>query len=241
MCIAQHKIVLCDECDRGFHLSCLTPPLSAVPRTDWICDGCIVSTGADYGFEVGQDHSLYTYRKRADEFKRRWLLSHPLPSQAPGAPSPFADSLPLRMDSTRPEGYAQQVEIEDHVEREFWRLVESQNEIVEVEYGADLHSSKYGRCVLPSFAIGLVDNAESMHSAFPSLERQPMDPYSRDGWNLNNLPIIAGSLLRYIRSDIAGMTNPWIYAGMVFSTFAWHKEDHYTYSCVPTVCSIKRR
>lgn len=63
----------------------------------------------------------------------------------------------------------------------------------------------------------------------PNLEVHPADPYSRDGWNLNNLPILAGSLLRYIKSDISGMTIPWIYVGMVFSTFAWHKEDHYTY------------
>lgn len=69
-------------------------------------------------------------------------------------------------------------------------------------------------------------------SAFPNLELHPNDPYSRDGWNLNNLPILAGSLLRYIKSDISGMTIPWMYVGMCFSTFAWHKEDHYTYRYV---------
>jgi hypothetical protein len=52
-------------------------------------------------------------------------------------------------------------------------------------------------------------------SGFPNLEVHPNDPYSRDGWNLNNLPILAGSLLRYIKSDISGMTIPWIYVGMV--------------------------
>ena len=60
-------------------------------------------------------------------------------------------------------------------------------------------------------------------SGFPNLEVHPNDPYSRDGWNLNNLPILSGSLLRYVKSDISGMTIPWIYVGMVFSTFAWHK------------------
>lgn len=38
------------------------------------------------------------------------------------------------------------------------------------------------------------------------------------------------SLLRYIRSDISGMTVPWIYVGMMLSAFCWHNEDHYTYS-----------
>lgn len=71
-----------------------------------------------------------------------------------------------------------------------------------------------------------------LRRGFPNLEVHPQDPYSRDGWNLNNLPILAGSLLRYIKSDISGMTIPWIYVGMVFSTFAWHKEDHYTYRSV---------
>lgn len=65
-------------------------------------------------------------------------------------------------------------------------------------------------------------------SGMPTLENHPLDPYSKDGWNLNNIPILADSLLRFIKSDISGMTVPWTYVGMVFSTFCWHNEV-----CIP--------
>lgn len=100
---------------------------------------------------------------------------------------------------------------EEDVEKEFWRLVADIEETVEVEYGADIHCTTHG-------------------SGFPTVERNPRNPYSRDPWNLNVLPLHPDSLFRHIKSDISGMTVPWVYVGMTFSTFCWHNEDHYSYS-----------
>ena len=66
----------------------------------------------------------------------------------------------------------------------------------------------------------------------PTLETHPLDPYSKDQWNLNNIPIVADSLLRYIKSDISGMTVPWTYVGMTFSTFCWHNEVRINPYCI---------
>ncbi|KAL9471033.1 hypothetical protein ACSS6W_008974 [Trichoderma asperelloides] len=100
---------------------------------------------------------------------------------------------------------------EEDVEREFWRLVADLEETVEVEYGADIHCTTHG-------------------SGFPTIEKHPNNPYAADPWNLNVLPFHPDSLFRHIKSDISGMTVPWVYVGMIFSTFCWHNEDHYAYS-----------
>ena len=33
-------MLLCDRCDKGFHISCLNPPLPSVPRGAWKCSSC---------------------------------------------------------------------------------------------------------------------------------------------------------------------------------------------------------
>ncbi|KAI9064868.1 hypothetical protein FKP32DRAFT_1591090 [Trametes sanguinea] len=202
------KMLICDGCDCGFHMFCLDPPLANIPRGQWFCHTCLFGTGGDFGFDEGEEHSLSSFQARDKEFRRLWFLSHPPQhyttngaesSSAAHANDPYANR------------YGNMVVTEDDVEREFWRLVQSPTETVEVEYGADVHSTTHG-------------------SGMPTLETHPLDPYSKDPWNLNNIPILPQSLLRYIKSDISGMTVPWTYVGMIFSTFCWHNEDHYTYS-----------
>jgi len=36
----EHEMLLCDRCEAGYHLDCLTPALSEVPSGDWFCPEC---------------------------------------------------------------------------------------------------------------------------------------------------------------------------------------------------------
>ncbi|XP_061760007.1 lysine-specific demethylase 5B-B isoform X2 [Nerophis ophidion] len=102
------------------------------------------------------------------------------------------------------------------VEKEFWRLVGAIEEDVTVEYGADIASKEFG-------------------SGFPipngKFEVSPADEkYLKCGWNLNNMAMMNPSVLTHVTADICGMTLPWLYVGMCFSSFCWHIEDHWSYS-----------
>uniref|UniRef100_A0A7S2HC63 PHD-type domain-containing protein n=1 Tax=Helicotheca tamesis TaxID=374047 RepID=A0A7S2HC63_9STRA len=37
----QNEMIECDGCQRGYHMSCLTPPLEEVPEDDWMCNKCL--------------------------------------------------------------------------------------------------------------------------------------------------------------------------------------------------------
>ncbi|KAI9310266.1 hypothetical protein BX666DRAFT_2033269 [Dichotomocladium elegans] len=112
---SEGVMLLCDGCDRGFHMGCLTPPITAIPKSDWYCVKCLTAAGEDYGFEDGEEYSLQAFQKVCDKFKKEW----------------FEDKCP-------------QPTSEEDCEDEFWRLVENPHETCEVEYGADLHSTQHG-------------------------------------------------------------------------------------------------
>ncbi|KAH9882346.1 hypothetical protein J1614_000582 [Plenodomus biglobosus] len=183
------NILLCDSCDAGYHGYCLDPPIRGIPAYDWHCARCLVGTG-EFGFEEGGVYSLKQFQERAHHFKHTHFANKTAFDPITNTHKPIT---------------------EDDVEREFWQSVGNLTETIEVEYGADIHSTTHG-------------------SGFPTIEKNPRDPYSTDPWNLNILPYAPDSLFRHIKSDISGMTVPWLYVGMVFSTFCWHAEDHYTYS-----------
>lgn len=50
----------------------------------------------------------------------------------------------------KPRQFGKVTVSEDDVEREFWRLTESSLDTVDVEYGADIHSTSHGRLALSS-------------------------------------------------------------------------------------------
>ncbi|KAI4319048.1 hypothetical protein MLD38_032696 [Melastoma candidum] len=45
-------------------------------------------------------------------------------------------------------------------------------------------------------------------------------------WNMRWVSRAEGSLLRYMKEEIPGVTSPMVYLAMMFSWFAWHVEDH---------------
>jgi hypothetical protein len=45
-------------------------------------------------------------------------------------------------------------------------------------------------------------------------------------WNMRGVSRSNGSLLRFMKEEIPGVTSPMVYVAMLFSWFAWHVEDH---------------
>lgn len=39
----QHRLLVCRQCDSGYHMNCLTPPLTTVPEGYWTCPECALS------------------------------------------------------------------------------------------------------------------------------------------------------------------------------------------------------
>uniref|UniRef100_A0A1B0AWY0 [histone H3]-trimethyl-L-lysine(4) demethylase n=1 Tax=Glossina palpalis gambiensis TaxID=67801 RepID=A0A1B0AWY0_9MUSC len=115
----EESMLLCDGCDDSYHTFCLLPPLSCIPKGEWLCPRCVVEEVSKpteaFGFEQAErEYTLQQFGQMADQFKMDYFRK------------------PVHLVPT------------DLVEREFWRIVSSIDEDVTVEYGADLHTMDHG-------------------------------------------------------------------------------------------------
>mmetsp|Transcript_8939 Transcript_8939/g.14210 ORF Transcript_8939/g.14210 Transcript_8939/m.14210 type:complete len:534 (-) Transcript_8939:145-1746(-) len=86
------------------------------------------------------------------------------------------------------------------IEKHYWDIVNGKRGEVVVEYGNDIDTSKSG-------------------SGFSSDEKSP--------WNLTKIAQSPDCPLSLFQHDIKGVTVPWLYCGMMFSSFCWHCEDNH--------------
>ncbi|EFJ09775.1 hypothetical protein SELMODRAFT_955, partial [Selaginella moellendorffii] len=185
---AHEQLMLnCDLCDRAWHMYCLSPPLSEMPSGRWYCLDCVSSEQETFGFSQGNRHTLDSFRRMCDRFKKKWFG---------GRPVTYSD-----------------------VEEQFWEIVERSTGPVEVLYGSDLDTSVYG------------SGFPRPNDAVPKWAKQDSwEAHANSPWNLNNFPKLNGSMLRLVNENIPGVIVPWLYVGMLFSSFCWHYEDHCFYS-----------
>ncbi|XP_056138661.1 PHD and RING finger domain-containing protein 1 [Lampris incognitus] len=56
----EDRLLLCDGCDAGYHMECLTPPLDAVPVEEWFCPECEANNHLSRGSgeEISEVESL---------------------------------------------------------------------------------------------------------------------------------------------------------------------------------------
>lgn len=62
----ESRMVLCDSCDRGWHLYCLTPPLTIIPTGLWFCPQCL-EAGVDSSTGVIPQQPLLPTPQSYDE------------------------------------------------------------------------------------------------------------------------------------------------------------------------------
>ena len=218
------KMLLCDRCNRGYHMFCLVPPLLHVPQGEWLCPVCKVSdvVGDEVGFLEGDMYTFDEFKDMADSFAAEYLRnSEDGTNDADGENGTDAGEGDHRMNGDDADENAEIAVVQNEdkkddapldvrsIETLFWDIVEKQEPRVEVSYAADLDTSTFG-------------------SGFEKPKKR-----TTSKWNLNVLPRLTGehgSLLSHTGEEIPGVIVPWIYFGMLFSSFCWHVEDHMFYS-----------
>eukprot|EP00546_Thalassionema_frauenfeldii_P002026 CAMPEP_0178935980 /NCGR_PEP_ID=MMETSP0786-20121207/24878_1 /TAXON_ID=186022 /ORGANISM="Thalassionema frauenfeldii, Strain CCMP 1798" /LENGTH=263 /DNA_ID=CAMNT_0020614251 /DNA_START=917 /DNA_END=1705 /DNA_ORIENTATION=+ len=85
ICGIGGSLLICDGCEKEFHMACLTPPLTDVPEGSWYCDACV-----DRNFLQMRDKLIRACYEKADDRsnkKRKTLFNDPDSERAKSNPS----------------------------------------------------------------------------------------------------------------------------------------------------------
>ncbi|KAJ4795159.1 Lysine-specific demethylase REF6 [Rhynchospora pubera] len=85
-----------------------------------------------------------------------------------------------------------------------------------VEYANDMPGSGFEKRVKTQEEV---DESEEE-------EEKDQSNVGETAWNMRGVSRERGSLLRFMKEEIPGVTSPMVYVAMMYSWFAWHVEDH---------------
>ena len=173
-----------------------------------------LQSGAAF-LQGSREYTLRQFQLLAETFRQRALQRNRSPSAASAPSSPHPPTSPTSAAAAASEAGVLST---GEVESEYWRVVLHESRAVHVEYGADLDSSVHGSGFEALKLKGdVLVNAASLYAG-------------SIGWNLRALPLLRGSLLGLLHEHVPGVSTPWLYVGMLFSSFCWHAEDSYLFS-----------
>ncbi|CAL5386384.1 unnamed protein product [Camellia sinensis] len=153
-----------------------------------------------FEFKPGEEFSLETFKKYADDFKRHDFCMEGRVTVSDDNSSVFENHWDPSVEN---------------IEGEYRPIVENPTEEIEVLLGLNLESK-----VLGSGFTVVSDSAETFK--YPE--------YEESGWNLNNISKLPGSLLVFESNKTSSISLPRLFVGMCFSSLLWKVEEHHLYS-----------
>jgi hypothetical protein len=172
------------------------------------------------GFDEGKNYNIATYKEMADKFKAAWIEKHYPPSASSSSSSAPSSSSSGATSTGEPT--------HEQLAKDYWDMVETRSREASVEYANDIDTAEYASGFHRNDAAGR--NAEKIQKDEGGDESYNATYYASSGWNLNNIPKVDLSVLKHLKTPVNGVNVPWLYIGMLFSSFCWHNEDNYFYS-----------
>lgn len=167
------------------------------------------------GFDEGKFYNIASYKEMADKFKAFWLKQ-----------KQFMDSTASNPTASSTATDAEEPTIEQ-LAKDYWDMVETRNREAIVEYANDIDTAEY----VSGFQRNNTGKGNAQKVEEDKEEgKYDAGYYASSGWNLNNIPKVDASVLKHLKTPVNGVNVPWLYIGMLFSSFCWHNEDNYFYS-----------